>query len=188
MNRNVLVIFLTILFIICFCIVIYFVLKNTNNFRTDSNSSSNYNRKRVDNILRQKATQIRGTPTTPIYIIDNFLDAKLCDIVISTCRDNLIASPLTRYDDDDPDFRTSKTCYFKGTKYQQKVEDQIINTLEDKNYNCESSQLQYYNIGNEFKAHHDYFHPGCITSFNSGNFVVPPFFTSFKYIINVQVR
>ena len=68
----------------------------------------------------------------------------------------MVVSPLTKYDENDPEFRTSETCFFDGTGIQDYVENKIVKTMGiDK---CESSQIQHYRVGNQFKAHYDYFH------------------------------
>lgn len=116
-------------------------------------------RKNTEKILAKCATQILGTEETPIYIIDNFMSPEECDGIIKSSDGKLVPSPLTRQDPNDSNFRTSETCYFDGSGNQKQIERKIINKINLEKSNTEESQIQHYRVGNQFKAHWDYFDP-----------------------------
>ena len=116
-------------------------------------------RKNTEKILAKCATQILGTEETPIYIIDNFMSPEECDGIIKSSDGKLVPSPLTRQDPNDSNFRTSETCYFDGSGDQKQIERKIIDKINLEKSNTEDSQIQHYHVGNEFKAHWDYFDP-----------------------------
>jgi len=114
----------------------------------------------VDERLRTVATEVKGNVETPIYIIDDFLSYYECDTIIAETSHRLTPSGLTRAAPDDPNFRTSKTAYFDDTGIQPSIEEKILSLLQLPKKSAESAQVQHYKVGNEFKAHMDYFHPG----------------------------
>lgn len=134
-------------------ILIIFII-NLNNIK----DTFDFNYKATSNILKKNSTKILGNNSTPIYIIDNFLSDNECNNIILSCKDNLIDSPLTRFDSKDPYFRTSKTSYFNGKKDQDYIENKILNFIKIPKQYSEDSQVQYYSINKEFKPHYDYFH------------------------------
>lgn len=116
-------------------------------------------RKWVDDILKEKCKNM-GTAKSPIYIYDNFLDDDECDSIIKSGKGKLNDSPLTR-PDDDKEFRTSKTAYFEnGNNLHYNFEKKMDTFISLPNDSAESTQIQVYDIGNQFKEHYDYFHPG----------------------------
>jgi prolyl 4-hydroxylase len=118
-------------------------------------------RKVVDQKLANVATSILGTVKTPIYIIDDFLDEDECVTIIESSKGALIPSPITRENPNDPGFRTSETCYFtRNDSSQNAIEEKICNTLGVPPNKSEISQIQHYDVGNEFKPHCDGFWPG----------------------------
>ena len=154
-----------IILCLCLCLIVIFVIFYGKSCKKEKFYTYDYDRTHVDDLLTKKATKILGTSITPIYIIDNFLPDEYCEYIIHTCDNKMEPSPLTRYDPNDPDFRTSKTCYFEGEEIQNELEDYMIETLGVDDLKCESSQLQHYLVGNEFKAHYDYFDPDVDPSF-----------------------
>ena len=146
--------------IICIIALILYFFLYRDSFTLHTNFKGPH-RSNVDKILSNKATKILGNKNTPIYIIDNFVSPKETDLIISSVIDNLEPSTLTRPEKDDPYFRTSKTGHFnKGVPIQDKIEKKIANFLNLDNETAESCQVQHYEVGNEFKAHWDYFHKG----------------------------
>lgn len=143
-------------------IIWLFVNRNNENIvippPTKTSIKNIYNRKDTDNLLRSISTKIYGTESTPIYIIDNFLSDSECDSIISSVKDNLVASPLTRVDPNDANFRTSKTGYFSNSNtIQNKVNKKILDAIKIPEHLSEIPQAQKYSVGNEFKAHWDAF-------------------------------
>lgn len=101
-----------------------------------------------------------GDEDTPVYVIENFLSPSECSDIIKSARGKMTPSTLTHYSGDE-DFRTSETCYFDKTNTKQNMIEEKICKFMDLGLNtCEPCQIQHYNVGNQFKAHHDYFHPG----------------------------
>jgi len=141
-------------------LVLYIILvKNNNNNKENLVISKHFNRKKTDKILKQKSTKIRGNSKTPIYIIDNFLSDNDCDQIIQSAEGKMVNSPLTRYDPNDPNFRTSKTSYFQGIGNQDLIEQKICKEIQLSNDDSENSQIQHYRVGNHFKPHWDFFDP-----------------------------
>jgi len=108
--------------------------------------------------LSKIATKILGDASTHVYVLDNFMTPEECDQIISSAKGNMTLSTITRASDD-PNFRTSETCYFTGTPMQKHVDKKICDAMGINNMS-EPCQIQHYNLGNQFKAHHDFFHPG----------------------------
>jgi len=101
-----------------------------------------------------------GDEDTPVYVIENFLSPSECSDIIKSARGKMTPSTLTHYSGDE-DFRTSETCYFDKTNTKQNMIEEKICKFMDLGLNtCEPCQIQHYSVGNQFKAHHDYFHPG----------------------------
>ena len=104
---------------------------------------------------------VKGNSKTPLYLLPNFLSSSECSELIKNMKNSLTPSNVTRADPNDPYFRTSKTGYFNGKINLEKVVDErICKTLGLDEKCSESSQVQFYDKGNEFKAHYDYFHVG----------------------------
>lgn len=131
--------------------LIIWCLRPKSNFQYDR-------RKEVDERLKTKSTQIIGNKNTPIYIIDNFLTSQECNDLIKNIK-NLSKSTLTRYNGD-KDFRTSQTGYFTNSLLEEKVDSRICSLLGlDKNL-AEQTQVQKYDVGQQFKEHNDAFYVG----------------------------
>lgn len=105
------------------------------------------------------ATQVLGDDATPLYIIDDFLSAEECDGILRDTAGTLSPSTITR-ESEDKDFRTSKTAFFSRKGVLPGIEQKVCNTLGiDRKY-AEDGQVQSYEVGQQFKSHNDYFHPG----------------------------
>jgi prolyl 4-hydroxylase len=108
----------------------------------------------------QNATSVGGK-NARAYIQPDFLSQEECDQVIERIKKHLRPSLITSSNEPDKYFRTSKTCdlgihtdeFIKGI--DQKISDYLG---IDPAYS-EAIQGQYYQIGNEFKLHTDYFQP-----------------------------
>lgn len=109
--------------------------------------------------LQTLSTTVSGDTHTPIYIIDNFLSPQECSNIIESTKDSLKPSTITR-ETDLENMRTSKTAHFTENHNLLSVEQKICNLLMiDKKF-AERGQVQHYDVGNQFKPHMDYFHPG----------------------------
>jgi prolyl 4-hydroxylase len=134
---------------------------------TSRKSYFGFSRKEIDNRLKSMATEIHGTELTPIYIFDNFLSDSECDAIMDSVKDKLEPSPLTRQDPNDSKFRTSRTAYFRNTNsLHSDINRKMVTmiNIKDKSYS-ELPQVQHYNVGQEFKAHWDFFDPVVDKSF-----------------------
>ena len=102
-----------------------------------------------------------------LYTIDNFMTSFECKRLIEIAKPHVVKSTITNNDkEQDKKFRTSKTTHFQ---YIQKEEEKnFIKRMDEKICDAlhldisfsESTQLQSYQVGNEFKAHTDYFEKG----------------------------
>ena len=109
--------------------------------------------------LAKMSTKILGNKWTNVYILDNFMAPDECDKIIKGAHGKMTLSTLTRASDD-PNFRTSETCYFEGTPIQTHVDKKICDAMGINTNMSEPCQIQHYNLGKQFKAHHDFFHGG----------------------------
>lgn len=95
-----------------------------------------------------------------LYLIYDFLSLSECDALIKISRSLLRPSTLTR-PTDDRDFRTSQTAHLNL------LDDPIVSVIDNKMYHClgidksyaETTQIQRYEIGQQFKQHTDFFEP-----------------------------
>ena len=110
-------------------------------------------------LLKRAATTVHRDKDTQVYIIDNFLTQDECDQIINSAQGKMTPSPLSRKIDDES-YRDSETCYFEGTPAQTHVNQKICDIIGIDNNMSEPPQIQHYNLGNQFKAHCDYFHKG----------------------------
>jgi len=112
-------------------------------------------RKFIDKRLAKMSAQVLGNKTTRIYVIDNYLSPEECNELIKSNEGKYKRSPLTR---EIKDFRTSETSFFDHKdSVQIDLENKILETMNSNKKFGETSQMQHYNPGNEFKPHHDWF-------------------------------
>jgi len=98
------------------------------------------------------------TPSLELYIIRDFLTAGQCAELIAIIDANRIPSPVVS-DDPVPPFRTSETCYlYPGAAVAAAVEAKLDEVTGIDPVHGEVLQGQRYGVGQEFKAHHDFFH------------------------------
>jgi prolyl 4-hydroxylase len=94
-----------------------------------------------------------------IYTIDNFLTAEECERLVTLTEAGLQPSTVT-HDNGDKAFRTSETCHLDpNNAFVKYIDEKIAQTLGVNPSFSEAIQAQRYAIGQEFKAHHDYFAP-----------------------------
>ncbi len=108
-------------------------------------------------LLQSNAVKL-GTDKLEIFYIDNFLDTGECRHLIKTIRSKLRPSELSS-PDPDKFFRTSKTCDLAALNDNiiQNIDDKICNLLQIEKDLSEPIQGQYYEVGQEFKPHTDFF-------------------------------
>ena len=96
------------------------------------------------------------------YIQHDFLSKEECDQVIELIKKNLRPSTITNPHESDQYFRTSQTCDLgiHSNEFIKYIDQKIADYLDiDPSYS-EIIQGQYYQAGNEFKLHTDYFKKG----------------------------
>lgn len=94
-----------------------------------------------------------------LNIIENFLDKDTCEKLIKIIRRDNRRSTITTYrTEEDKEFRTSQTCDMpQDDDTVKKLEKQMATYLGYENERTEHCQGQYYKVGNQFKAHTDWF-------------------------------
>jgi prolyl 4-hydroxylase len=94
-----------------------------------------------------------------LYIYQGFLGARDCRLLISKI--NAEAVPSTLYKGTEQEgFRTSYSCHLnRWDKDIARIEARMSETMGINNTYAETMQGQRYQTGQEFKAHHDFFHP-----------------------------
>lgn len=93
-----------------------------------------------------------------LYCYQNFLNPLECGGLIAMIDADRV--PSTVYaTNDDKHFRTSESCNLnRAHPFVHAIDEKIDHLLGMKNRQGESLQGQRYAIGQEFKAHHDWFH------------------------------
>lgn len=94
-----------------------------------------------------------------LYVYQNFLSDTDCARLIRMI--DADAVPSTLYEGSDPkNFRTSSSCHLsRWEPFVAEVEARMSDVLGIDNDYAETMQGQRYYKGQEFKAHHDFFHP-----------------------------
>lgn len=118
-----------------------------------------YDQMVIDSMMGQGNVQRVPTPKLSLFIRRNFLSAEECRGVIEKIDANRQPSTVTDYNGDAL-FRTSETCYFDPADPLIREIDERIFAFSrlDLDYG-EPMQGQRYAVGQEFKAHTDYFEP-----------------------------
>jgi len=115
--------------------------------------------KSLDNIMFPNAVKVNTTKVN-MYTIDNYLDDKTCDKLVELIRKTNTPSTITTAaTESDHKFRTSKSAFFNEDKdnIAKDVNNQIARYMGIESERSESMQGQYYEVGDEFKYHTDYF-------------------------------
>ena len=98
------------------------------------------------------------TELAEFYTMDNYLSSEECDLVTDLIKKKLRPSTVVSDNSDDENFRTSSTCDFeKPDPFFAEIDRRICATLGIDSSYSEITQGQYYKIGEEFKAHTDFF-------------------------------
>ena len=94
-----------------------------------------------------------------LNVIENFLDKDTCEKLIKIIKKDNRRSTITTYKtEEDKEFRTSQTCDMPQDNITvMNLEKQMAAYLGYENERTESCQGQYYKVGNQFKAHTDWF-------------------------------
>ncbi len=132
-------------------------MKIVNEFETKYVKSSQAQINKKITLLTSNAVKLK-TDKLEIFYIDNFLDRGECRHLIKMIRSKLRPSKLSS-PDADKFFRTSKTCDLAALNdnFIQTIDDKICNLLQIEKDLSEPIQGQYYEVGQEFKPHTDFF-------------------------------
>ena len=103
----------------------------------------------------------QDTDKVQLYTLVDFLSASECARLVTLCSHHLRPSTLA-YASNDSAFRTSTTadlCHLKSP-VALGIDDKICRTLGVRAEYSEGIQAQRYDVGQQFKAHCDWFEPG----------------------------
>jgi prolyl 4-hydroxylase len=109
--------------------------------------------------LNIKSGQRYNSPLIELYEVPRFLNESECDQISALIKTKLRPSTIVHEGDYDKSIRTSSTCDLGHleSKVVSEIDDRICSMLGlDKSYS-EITQGQQYEVGQEFKEHHDYF-------------------------------
>jgi prolyl 4-hydroxylase len=99
-------------------------------------------------------------PDLQVYVYQGFLGKRDCEMLISKIDADAVPSTLYK-GTEQAGFRTSYSCHLNRWDPDiTRVEARMSDTLGIDNNWAETMQGQRYQVGQEFKAHHDFFHPG----------------------------
>ena len=111
-------------------------------------------------ILRNPPKTLRriDTDKLELYVFEDFLSARLCDQVCGLLRHHLRPA-IVAGDPKDSEHRTNRTCDLGDLKtpVAQEVVQRIYKTMGINPGYAEKAQAQHYGVGQQFKAHRDYF-------------------------------
>ena len=94
-----------------------------------------------------------------LYLYQGFLSAADCNTMIAKIDADAVPSTLYKGTEQEG-FRTSYSCHLnRWDAFIAKVEARISDVLGIDNTYAETMQGQRYQVGQEFKAHPDFFHP-----------------------------
>ena len=106
------------------------------------------------NTLKVQTTKLQ------LYLIEDFLSDSECEEIIAMGERQLRPSTLT-LNDIEKSYRTSQTCDLGLliNPFIEAIDNKIFNALGSSQEFSEVTQLQKYEVGQEFKKHTDYFKP-----------------------------
>ena len=118
-----------------------------------------YDQMVIDSMMGHAGVQRVPTPKLSLFIKRSFMTPEECAGVIALIDANRQPSTVTDFNGD-AQFRTSETCYFDpGDPLIRSIDERIFAFSKlDLKYG-EPMQGQRYAVGQEFKAHTDYFEP-----------------------------
>jgi prolyl 4-hydroxylase len=125
-------------------------------------SSSDIDYQALAAVVEHNGMQARAqrfeTDLLQLYTIEAFLSPEECEKIISIAEDGLQPSLVTHSNGDNA-FRTSETCHLdsSGDPFVKYIDEKIAKCLGVTLPYSEPIQAQSYRVGQEFKAHHDYF-------------------------------
>ncbi len=116
----------------------------------------------VPPLIRRGSPKLRrlDVPKIELYAYDNFMSAKDCARLIALTSHHLAPSTLP-HKLEDLEYRTSQTCGLGELRspLALEVDAKICKCIGIQPRYSESIQVQRYDVGQQFKAHCDYFEP-----------------------------
>lgn len=102
-----------------------------------------------------------GSEKAQLLTLDNFMSAEECAEIIALTKSKLRPSEIAAQSGYEG-FRTSTTCdlTYLNNDAADRIDQKIIDCLGIQIGTTEIIQAQHYDVGQQFKAHHDYFEPG----------------------------
>jgi prolyl 4-hydroxylase len=114
-------------------------------------------------LLRRGHPKLHAVDSTKLqlYTLDDCLGEDECAALIEVINQRLRPSTVTLAGTD-KHFRTSRTCDLSELKdpLVAMIDEKIARTLGIRRAYAEGNQAQRYDVGQQFKAHTDYFEPG----------------------------
>jgi prolyl 4-hydroxylase len=93
-----------------------------------------------------------------LYTVDHFLKKNVCVDLVRLIKPSLRPSTVAYFGAQDPTFRTSRTCDLADTNaIVRNLNRDICAAMQIAASYAEPTQGQYYDVGQEFKPHTDYF-------------------------------
>lgn len=114
----------------------------------------------LNNVNITRIAQRFPSDKVQLYVLDNFMSETECDDLTAIINQHLRPSTITIYSDD-TQFRTSQTSDLSQVNHPlvAQIDDKIARTLGIRLTYSEGNQAQRYDVGQQFKAHTDYFEP-----------------------------
>jgi prolyl 4-hydroxylase len=113
-------------------------------------------------LLKRKPPGLRrvDSPRLELFVYDGFMSTKECERVVALANHYLTPSTLA-HEYHDKAFRTSTTAHLSHLKspVATRLDEKICRTLGIRPAYAEGIQAQRYDVGQEFKAHWDWFQP-----------------------------
>jgi prolyl 4-hydroxylase len=114
-------------------------------------------------LLHRGDPRLQQVPTDrlQLFTLDDCLGHDECDALIEVINRHLRPSEIT-LQSEDKYFRTSRTCDLSllHDPLVAMIDEKIARTMGIRRAYAETNQAQRYDVGQEFKAHTDYFEPG----------------------------
>jgi prolyl 4-hydroxylase len=97
-------------------------------------------------------------PDVQLYVFQDFLGQRDCQILVDKIDAHAVPSTLYK-GTEQPGFRTSSSCHLNRWDPDiARIETKMTQVIGINNNFAETMQGQRYHVGQEFKAHHDFFH------------------------------
>lgn len=124
--------------------------------------------KTISQFVSQRLEKIPGIHRVPtkelqLFVLDDFLTQQECDGLVDRINTSLYPSSVVAYDPDKK-IRTSYSSDLGHMKdpFVMAIDDKICWAIGIRPQYSDTMQAQKYQVGQEFKAHTDYFEPGTI--------------------------